>query len=251
MLTADRWRYILEQLDVKGSVLVSDLVESLEVSESTIRRDLSQLESKKLLVRVHGGAESYFETASEPKFQDKIIKHTQAKQQIASYATDLINDFEAIYIDAGTTTLAMVPYLKKKKGLKIITNGIQQAHELGALDFELVILGGILKSGTQAVIGTQALQQLSQYHFDKAFVGINGISLNGGLTTPDIQEAVIKQTAIHQSRQPYILADESKFNKTSFVKVEEIDRVTIITDSLSPEIRKQYQDKVNIKEAST
>ncbi len=249
MLTADRWRYILEQLDIKGSVLVSDLVEELDVSESTIRRDLSQLEQKKLLVRVHGGAESYFETASEPKFKDKIIENTEAKQQIASHAANLINDFEAIYIDAGTTTLALIPYLKNKKGLKIITNGIQQAHELGVLDFELVILGGILKSGTQAVVGTQALQQLSQYHFDKSFIGINGISLSGGLTTPDIQEAVIKQTAIYQSRQPFVLADETKFNKTSFVKVEEIDRVTIITNSLSPEIRRQYQEKVNIKEA--
>lgn len=250
MLTAERWRYILDKIDRNKTVQVTELVAELNVSESTIRRDLSELEKQELLVRVHGGAESRFETTVEPRFQDKIVENVEEKNNIAAYAAQVIHDNEAIFIDAGTTSLAMAPYLKDKKGLKIITNGLRQAEVFGEMGLEVSILGGHIKSGTLAVVGIQAIQQMEQFYFDRVFLGINGIEMAAGLTTPDIQEALIKQTAIKQSRQAYVLADASKFNKVSFAKVAELDQAIIFTDELSPEDARKFEEAAEIEEAN-
>lgn len=250
MLTAERWRYILDKIDRNKTVQVTELVTELNVSESTIRRDLSELEKQELLVRVHGGAEGRFETTKEPRFHDKIVENVEGKNKIAAYAAQVIHDNEAIFIDAGTTSLAMAPYLKDKKGLKIITNGLRQAEVFGEMGLDVSVLGGHIKSGTLAVVGIQAIQQMEQFYFDRVFLGINGVEITAGLTTPDIQEALIKQTAIKQSRQAYVLADASKFNKVSFAKVAELDQAIIFTDELSPEDAQKFEEVAEIEEAN-
>lgn len=250
MLTAERWRHILDKIERHGTVQVTELVAELNVSESTIRRDLSELEKQEQLVRVHGGAESRFETTTEPLFQDKLVENVEGKRSIAAHASQVIHDNEAIFIDAGTTTLAMAPFLKDKKGLKIVTNGLRQSDVFGEMGLDVSILGGQIKTGTLAVVGTQAVRQLEQFYFDRVFLGMNGVEVSAGLTTPDIQEAIIKQTAIHQSRQAYVLVDSSKFNKTSFAKVADLNHAIIFTDYLSPENAEKFEADAEIEEAS-
>lgn len=247
MLTEERHLYILQQLKLKTMVTVNQLIDTLKVSESTIRRDLSQLEEEGQLIRVHGGAKRRFDLDKEPTLHEKAMIHQETKSAIARHCAQLIDEGDTIFIDAGTTTLAMIHYMEVRPAL-VVTNGIDQAALLTDKGYETLILGGKLKAGTKAIIGSAAIQQLEQYRFQKAFMGINGIDVEYGLTTPDIEEGAIKSLVLKHSNQVFVLADNSKFGKVSFSKVANIDDVQIITNKLSPEHHDQYQHFTTIKE---
>ncbi|RLK62915.1 DeoR/GlpR transcriptional regulator [Atopobacter sp. AH10] len=246
MLTEERHQQILEELKHFPTVQVQELVDRLRVSESTIRRDLSILESKGQLIRVHGGAKRLFGLTDEPTMGEKASHYRQEKQRIAQAAAQLVQDNDVIYLDAGTTTLEMIPYLPEN--LKVVTNGLAQADELSRRGFETVLIGGWIKKGTQAIIGSQAIRQLSDYRFDKAFMGMNGVDENYGLTTPDVEEASIKKLAIRQAARSYVLADKSKFDCVSFCHVADVEDVTIITDLRADESLRALAKRTTIKE---
>lgn len=234
VLTEERRSYILEKLARIKTVSVQDLVEELNHSESTIRRDLSQLEEEGKLVRIHGGAKRSVQVAAEDTMDEKTIKNVQEKQIIAQIAADLIKNQEVIYLDAGTTTFEMIPYLQGKK-ITVVTNGVPHASLLTDLKIETILVGGQIKQKTKAIIGTSAQQQLKNYRFSKAFIGMNSVDKEYGYTTPDIEEAAMKQTAIAQTNQAYVMVDPSKMGTVSFVKVSDIEDCTIITTHLGSE----------------
>lgn len=247
MLTEARHQYIIDQLQINTMVTVQALVNHLDVSESTIRRDLSLLEDEGQLIRVHGGAKRHYVLDKEPSFQEKATIHQDEKLAIARYGASLVNKGETIFIDAGTTTLAMIEFIQAEPAL-VVTNGIEQAALLIDKGFETLILGGKLKAGTKAIVGTTAFQQLKQYRFQKAFMGMNGIDVEYGLTTPDPEESAIKALMIQQANLAFVLADESKFGKVSFSKVANIDDAHIITNQLAPIFHEHYQTYTTIKE---
>lgn len=247
MLTEARHQYIIDQLQINTMVTVQALVNHLDVSESTIRRDLSLLEDEGQLIRVHGGAKRHYVLDKEPSFQEKATIHQDEKLAIARYGASLVNKGETIFIDAGTTTLAMIEFIQAEPAL-VVTNGIEQAALLIDKGFETLILGGKLKAGTKAIVGTTAFQQLKQYRFQKAFIGMNGIDVEYGLTTPDPEESAIKALMIQQANLAFVLADESKFGKVSFSKVANIDDAHIITNQLAPIFHEHYQTYTTIKE---
>ena len=247
MLTEPRHQYIINQLQLNTMVTVQALVNHLDVSESTIRRDLSLLEDEGQLIRVHGGAKRHYVLDKEPSFQEKATIHQDEKLAIARYGASLVNKGETIFIDAGTTTLAMIEFIQAEPAL-VVTNGIEQAALLIDKGFETLILGGKLKAGTKAIVGTTAFQQLKQYRFQKAFIGMNGIDVEYGLTTPDPEESAIKALMIQQANLAFVLADESKFGKVSFSKVANIDDAHIITNQLAPIFHEHYQTYTTIKE---
>lgn len=247
MLTEARHQYIINQLQLNTMVTVQALVNHLDVSESTIRRDLSLLEDEGQLIRVHGGAKRHYVLVKEPSFQEKATIHQDEKLAIARYGASLVNKGETIFIDAGTTTLAMIEFIQAEPAL-VVTNGIEQAALLIDKGFETLILGGKLKAGTKAIVGTTAFQQLKQYRFQKAFIGMNGIDVEYGLTTPDPEESAIKALMIQQANLAFVLADGSKFGKVSFSKVANIDDAHIITNQLAPIYHEHYQAYTTIKE---
>ncbi|MER2181663.1 MAG: hypothetical protein ABS899_06350 [Desemzia incerta] len=158
-----------------------------------------------------------------------------------------MQDGDTIFLDAGTTTLYMIPFLKQKK-IRIVTNAVQHAHLLADQENEVVLIGGVLKNTTKAVVGAVGCAQLSQYNFNKAFLGINGVDLEYGFTTPDPEEAAIKQQAIKNSAKVFVLTDNSKFNTVTFVKVEDIDGATILTNSLNKKEFSAYFEATTIME---
>ncbi|MCQ9210716.1 DeoR/GlpR family DNA-binding transcription regulator [Granulicatella seriolae] len=250
MLTEKRHQAILEALEKQNIVQMQELVNKLGVSESTIRRDLSILEDEGQLTRVHGGAKRNFMIEAEPNVQEKSVRFAHDKKAIAKQAASLVEDGDVIYIDAGTTTLAMIPYLVGKK-LTVVTNGIQHAALLSELGIDPILIGGKLKAGTQAIIGATAVKQLHNYRFRKAFLGMNGVDLHMGFTTPDEEEATMKETAVELSSQSYILIDASKFSKVSFCQVASLKDATIITYQLDSSKETRYQIEtalINIKE---
>ena len=233
MLTEKRQEEILRLLSLKGSVTVQELKEYFDASESTIRRDLNTLDEKGALVKVFGGAmlaESNLATKDEQVSQRKEL-YQDEKQQIGKYAASLIEPHDFVYLDAGTTTAMMLDYLLDDS-VTYVTDGVAHAQRLVKKGMKVILLGGELKASTEAVIGTQAVQMLINYHFTKGFFGTNGITKKTGFTTPDINEAAVKSMAMEQCKECYIVTDASKFDLISPVSFSTFYGGTILTDQI-------------------
>lgn len=245
MLEPERHQLILTALKNKNTVKLQELVELTKTSESTIRRDLTQLEQRNLLKRVHGGAAKLQGKLQEPTMTEKSSKNLQEKYQIAQYAANLVEEGDSIYLDAGSTVLEMIPFLPKD--IVVVTNGLMHANELLERNIKTYLIGGMIKPTTKAMIGRGAIESLEKYRFDKCFLGVNGIHPQFGFTTPDQEEALIKQSALSLSRETFVLADESKFSEIAFAKIAELNEASIITDELSTETKELFISKTNIK----
>ena len=248
MLAEQRFEAILQELSDNRAASVTRLCQLTGASEATIRRDLTILSRQGRLNKVHGGAvlaSSTFQ-GEEPDVGTKAQLHLEEKDCIARYAAGLVNDDDVVYLDAGTTTVRMVEYLKGS-GATFVTNGIACAQRLMELGLRGYVLGGWLKPGTWAVVGTGALEELGKYNFTKAFLGINGITVRQGFTTPDPEEAAIKTRAAEQAYLTFVLADSSKFELVSAVTVLPLEKATIITERLPDP---GYLEHTIIKEVS-
>lgn len=248
MLTEERHKYILNQLKKTGLVKSQELMQNLDCSESTIRRDLALLEDAGELTRIHGGAKKIYQLDKELSTFEKSSINVQEKKDIAKLAASFIEENDTIYLDAGTTTFYLIHYLKNKN-VQVVTNGIQHAALLADQQTKTILLGGNIKSKTKAIIGTTTINQLEGYRFNKCFLGINGIDNEFGYTTPDIEEAAVKKQAHLHSSKTFVLADKTKFNKVSFAKIFELEDAIIITQNLDPILYKNYFTKTTIKEA--
>lgn len=246
MLTQERHAKILKILDEKGAVSVMELTAALQASESTIRRDLIALSKMGKLNKVHGGAvltQKDF-IKKEDSIDEKLSKNIAEKTAIAAYAASQIQDNDYVYLDAGSTTLLMIDFITASQAT-FVTNGISHVKALVQRGFKAYILGGELKSTTEAVIGLAAAQNLHNYNFSKCFVGVNGIAKKQGFTTPDTDEAYLKAAAIERSFMAYVLADASKFGKVSTVTFAKLEEAAIITDVLKDT---EYADLTVVKE---
>ena len=234
MLTQERHALILEKLEKESVVYLSDLINLLDASESTIRRDLNYLDKAGLLKKVHGGATSLnSKIINTTEFEVEVRQgiNKEDKIAIAKYAASLIKNDDLIYIDSGTTTELMIDFIEAK-GATFVTNGIGHAKKLIHKNLTTYILGGELKLTTEAIIGIEAINSLRKYNFTKGFFGANGIDIERGFTTPDIREAMVKEEALKKSKLSFVLADNSKFNKVSSITFGEISNTSIITTKL-------------------
>ena len=244
MLTEERYEIILSLLKEKGLIKVTELMEVLNTSESTIRRDLGNLESKGLLERVHGGARSINYKLKELSFKEKSSKNIQEKDTLAKYAASLVQDGECIFLDAGTSTYEIIKYLHNKDIL-VVTTGLKHIDALVDNDVRCYMIGGTVKLNTKAIVGSHAIKCLNKFRFDKCFIGTNGIDLKSGFTTPDCEEASMKECAINNSKISFVLSDASKFNEVSFVKFADLDKCIIITNKENG--IKEYKEITDIK----
>lgn len=248
MLTNERHQYILNYLETHGTITIHEISAALATSESTIRRDLQFLEDQKLLLRVHGGAQRKTQLNHETSMAEKRQLHLIEKQKIAKYAGTLIKEGDTIFLDAGSTTLEMIPYLPTDPTLKVVTNSVTHALQLLERGIETIILGGTLKRTTNAIVGPTAVEQLQQLYFDKAFLGMNGIDEQAGYTTPDTEEAIIKKTAARQSQEAFVLADRSKLKQRSFVQVLSLKQAMILTDNCPKDYLKTLKKHTKVTE---
>ena len=246
MLTEERYAFILQRLEEKRAVTVTELTAVLGASEATVRRDLNALADMGRLNKVHGGATvlTGVFTASEDDVPTKSGRFVAEKEAIARYAAALVKDDDFIFLDAGTTTERMVDFLPETRA-SFVTNGLPHVQKLARRGLKVYLVGGQYKASTEAVVGAQAVKSLSQYHFTKCFMGVNGVSPEAGLTTPDAEESVIKAEAVLRSYLCYALADHSKFGLVSSVTFAPLEKACIITDRLSDE---SYRSLTVIKE---
>jgi DeoR family fructose operon transcriptional repressor len=231
MLTRQRQDIILKQLEQHGNVTVAELKQALQTSESTIRRDITALDQQGRLVKVFGGA-----VAATPKILSKEYTVAQKtnlnraeKEQIAKFASLLLEENDFIFLDAGTTTACMLAYITGKK-ITFVTNAVSHAQILASHGENVILVGGTLKASTEAVVGAQAVEFIRNFHFTKGFFGTNGVTKASGCTTPDASEALIKKAAMKQCRKSYVLCDYSKFDQISSVTFAPFHGATLITD---------------------
>ena len=246
MLKSERKQVILETVIREKFVSLDYLVHALNTSESTIRRDLDELESEHKLRRVHGGAESLHFLQEEESNQEKSIKSIQEKTAIAKMAASLIQEHDVIFIDAGTTNELLVNELHDPR-VTVVTNSIHHATKLVERNIPTVIIGGKVKRSTDASIGGVALNQIGQLNFDKAFIGMNGID-DGFFTTPDMEEGAIKRAILENAKKTYVLADLSKLGQTSVVKVAPLAKASIITIQNESEVIQALKEKTEVIE---
>lgn len=246
ILKSERKQVILEEINHHQVVSLDSLVRLLNTSESTVRRDLDELEDERKLRRIHGGAESIHFLQEEESNQEKSIKNVQDKLRIAQKAAELIQEQDVIFIDAGTTNELLINELSSKH-MTVVTNSIHHATKLVEKNIPTVIIGGVVKSSTDASIGGVALNQIGQLNFNKAFIGMNGIDGNF-YTTPDMEEGAVKRAILENAKQTYILADASKIGHSSFVKVAPIKRASIITSACANEQLEKIKEKTEVIE---
>lgn len=246
MLQNLRHEKILKELEMNRAVKVTELAKELDTSESTIRRDIAELDRIGKLKKVFGGAipseSGMISMPTDVAERDAI--NIEEKERIAQYAATLIEDGDFVYIDAGTTTYRMIEYLENSNAT-YVTNGIVNAQMLVQKGFNVYMIGGMLRPMTEAAIGSSAVEALKKYNFTKCFMGSNGIDLNRGFSTPDIGEAAMKTVAIQKSCISFILADHTKFDRISSVTFASIDEAYIITDRVDDP---RYLTEAKIKE---
>ena len=243
MLAEVRMEAILAELDKEQAVSVAHLCRVTGASEATIRRDLNELARRGKLNKVYGGAlpiREKFQT-DELDMDTKRQLHQEEKMRIARYAASLITDDDVVYLDAGSTVMYMVEHIQAAKAT-FVTNSVECALRLPKRGLRTYVIGGVLKPGTLAIIGGEAMEGLKKYHFTKAFLGTNGIAIGPGFTTPDPEEALVKAAAAAHAREIWVLADSSKFGAITAAAFLPLEGAGIISDRLADPGYRDYTD---------
>ena len=237
MLAEDRLEKIVALVNEHGSITATDLMQLLDASESTIRRDLTRLAQMGRIVKVHGGATAVTRTvvSSDQTVYEKYSVHLEEKTAIARFAATLIGPDDFVYIDAGSTTERLVDFTTETRAT-YFTNSISVAHALLSRGCRVLVPAGELKPVTEALVGEQTVDTLRRYHFTIGFFGTNGATPDEGFTTPETGEALVKATALTQTLRPYVLCDSSKFSMVSPVTFADFDDATVVTDVLPADL---------------
>lgn len=233
MYAEERRQAIAEVARREGRVEVAALATRFEVTTETIRRDLSDLEDRGVLRRVHGGAISVERFRTEPAVAEKAERMAEEKRRIAKAAADYVPAGGTALLDAGTTTLALARALPTEVELTAVTNDLGIAQELATRpNANVLMIGGRVRSRVLSTVDDWALQTLEDLAVDVAFMATNGISVDRGLSTPDVAEAAVKRAMIAAATQVVLLADHTKVSDEHFVRfggVQDVD--VLVTDT--------------------
>lgn len=238
MLAQQRQAAILRRVRETGGVRVSDLVDTLNVSDMTVRRDLEALAEQGLLAKVHGGATSLARPSTdEPGFTEKLSRQPAEKRAIAVLAARLARPGTAVGITAGTTTWALARELVDVPGLSIVTNSIPVADVMHQADRagRTVVLTGGMRTPSDALVGPVAIQTIRSLHLDLLFMGVHGMDENAGFTTPNLMEAETNRAFLAATRCLVVLADSSKWGVIGLAGIAALaDAAILVTDTRLP-----------------
>lgn len=230
-LAAGRVVKVRDLLRERRIVRVDELAALLGVSPATARRDLAVLHGRGELLRVHGGAVAAEGAADEPLFDDKTAIAAREKERIAQAALRLVPSRGTLYLDGGSTVLALARRLTGLTHLTVVTNSLRVAHLLSAGGPHMILIGGVLRRLSQTFVGPLTRHLIEQMRFDVAFMGTVGVSAATGLTTTDPDEAFTKEWAMARANRTVLLADGIKFARASLARFAPIERLhTLITD---------------------
>ncbi len=252
MIPAQRRRDILKHLGALGASRIADLSGKYGVSEMTIRRDLKTLEDEGLVQMTHGGVlfSAQFEPQGEPLYAAKEQSNNAEKERIARYAVqEFVSDDAIIALEAGTTVGAMVPFLRGKRGLTVITNGLRTTHLLESLlpNVTVICTGGILREVSSTFVGPTAERFFREFNVQKLFLSGIGFTIETGVTDPQMIDTQVKRAMIAAAEQSIVLMDASKFGVRSFTPVISLQEMTcMVTDARLPSSFQQKLTDMNV-----
>lgn len=248
MLKNERMMKILNAVNSEGTITVNDLVNELDVSSMTIRRDLDELEKQAKIVRVFGGAQSVnLVSQTEPSYIQKRKIHLDEKNEIAKQVANMIKPGETVFLGPGSTNELVSKYLDMDN-LRIVTNSLPVFERfLDEHDFELCLVGGSYRRRSGAFVGRLAEEFLQNIKMHKAFVGANGIS-STSVMNANTDEGSSQRIALEQSQQKFIVADHHKLDHDDFYSFYDLSNVNgLITDSeIGEEVLKRYEQVTDI-----
>lgn len=218
-------------IEARRAVRLDELSAALGVSQATVRRDLDELASAGRVRRVHGGAVAADERLDEPHFEAKAETAAAEKLRIAERAVQLLAQDDTVYLDSGSTVLAVARLLHGWTRLTVLTNSLPVANELVGRGPRLIVVGGELRATSRALVGPLTRLLLDDLHVDRALMGTFALSLDDGLMTTDPSEAYTKELVLRRAREVILLADSSKMGTRSFVsagRIEDLD--VLVTD---------------------
>lgn len=243
---AERHELILAILADQGRIRTIELAAELDVAEPTVRKDLIDLAARGLLRRTYGGALAATSTLAEPTIATRSSRNVEPKKRIAIRALGLIESGESIYLDNGTTVLALAvaladaPAASRPQNLNVLTNGVEVAQILCEIPgIRHVLLGGTYRPAGNALTGPLTLDSLRQFKVARSFIGVSGLS-DEGFTVADLAEAQVKSVVIERSARVVVLMDSSKVGVSDFARVAELRSVdVVITDKASTDLTRQ------------
>jgi DeoR family fructose operon transcriptional repressor len=237
---AERRSLIAQMVLENGKIYVSALVDKFMVTETSIRRDLTILESGGRLKRIYGGAIPMPGNSRTDSFAEKKELHIKAKERIGKAAAELINPKDVLLLDSGTTTLQVIRHmplsLKSSNRVTLVSNSMPIAQDVLTWPSpNLTVLGGLYLPDYQAMVGPQTIAQLRELSADKVFLGADGLTLNSGVTTANILMAEVDRMMVEHSLKVILVVDSSKFGRVGFVPIKPVSAFhTIITDTNAP-----------------
>jgi DeoR/GlpR family transcriptional regulator of sugar metabolism len=240
LLAEQRRALILDEVRRRGGVRVNELTRRLSVSDMTVRRDLDALARQGVVEKVHGGAVPVAEASThEPGFEAKSALEPSAKEDIARTAAAMAVPGSAVALSGGTTTYALARHLLDVPDLTVVTNSVRvadvfhaarQAGGDGPRAATVVLTGGV-RTPSDALVGPVADRAIDSLHFDVLFLGVHGISVEAGLSTPNLAEAETNRRLVGSARRVVVVADHTKWGTVGLSSFAALDRVdTLVTD---------------------
>lgn len=236
MTLSPRQTQLLELVRAHGTLGIDRLAETLNVTLQTVRRDVTALAEAQLLQRYHGGVRVPSSTTENLAYQQRQALNAAGKQRLARAVAQAIPNHCSLLINLGTTTEAIAHELRQHQGLRVITNHLQVARTLaGAPGCEVIVAGGVMRPHDFGIVGETTVDFIRQFRVDIGLIGISGIEVDGSLRDFDLREVKVAQALIEHSRQVWLAADHSKFNRPAMVelaRLEQVDR--LFTDAPPP-----------------
>ena len=225
----ERREQILERVLQDGRVDVTELAEAFEVTSETIRRDLTDLQSDRLVRRVHGGAVPWRGLAFEPMLEVRESQNTDEKRRIARAAAQELPEHGSILIDSGSTSAHLADLLDRDRDLTVITNSIPIIRSLATTDGpDVVAIGGALRRNTMAFVDETGVDMLRDITVDVLFIACDGVSADRGFTTPYRSEVAIKRAMMASARRTVMMFDHSKVGNDQLLRFASISDVDTI-----------------------
>ncbi len=249
MLAPQRQAIILDQIRAEGGARVTDLALALAVSEATVRRDLETLHERGLVEKVHGGATVIRTGASfEPAAAAKASLRQAEKEAIAAQAATLVQPGTAIGISAGTTTRTLARHIAGIDGLTVVTNSVAvaEAFDRQRRHDQNIILTGGSRTPSDALVGPFAVAALRSVHLDVVFMGVHGIDLVAGFTTPNLLEAEADRALVATARRLIVVADHTKFGVVGISSFADLDAADVLVtdEGLEPGARAALAERI-------
>ena len=234
MAQKDRLSDIIKLLRAEHKVFVSDLANRYKVTNETIRRDLELLEKEGIVARTYGGAIAVQSAPVTSDYKERAVRNAAAKAIIGRLAASLLPERGAIGCDSSTTVYEAIPYIRSLSSLTLLTNSVRILNDFMYDKIRIISTGGNLRSRTQSLQGEAVSRSMEDYFLDVCVLSCRSLDLENGIYEGDEEEAYFKNIMVEHSRRVILIADHTKFNKTSLIRTLSYDKVDVLVTDRKP-----------------